>query len=219
MFTLGETRRPAFVRAGLIGTQLGLPPLAFGLACAQPLIAGAGVVLLIGGLASSGLALSAMWRARRKRALEPGLRAFALGVASISLCASGGVALFLAPPSACAWRGASAYGIAAGAGTLALSVVGMLLKIIPFLVWMRAYGPRVGREAVPPAHTLGCQRWERIWLASHASGVAALTGAVLAASPILARAGTWLLALAAFVFCLNAARIAAHLRGNRTPLP
>jgi hypothetical protein len=42
-------------------------------------------------------------------------------------------------------------------GWASLTIAGMILKIVPFLVWYRAYGPHVGRARVPTLASLGCR--------------------------------------------------------------
>ena len=55
-------------------------------------------------------------------------------------------------------RVALAYAVVVLGGWVSLTIVGMMLKIVPFLVWYRAYGPRAGREPVP---TLAQLSWPR----------------------------------------------------------
>ena len=44
-------------------------------------------------------------------------------------------------------------------GGLLPCLAGMMCKIVPFLTWMRAYGPRVGRGPTPAASTLARVSW------------------------------------------------------------
>ncbi len=64
----------------------------------------------------------------------------------------------------------NAYGFLGLLGFVTLAIIGMLYKIVPFLVWFRWYSGRIGREAVyrrlrkcysPPAERLGIGS---IWL-------------------------------------------------------
>ncbi len=212
MFTLGEVRKPWRIAAGLAGTQTGLVVLAIGLALELGALTWSGAALIVSGLVFSGIALIATVATRRKRVLEPGLSAFFAGAASVGIAAVGGVALLLARQGEVAVRGALAYGVVVIAGAVALMVMGMLCKIIPFLVWMRAYGPRVGRQPVPAAHTLGHPTWEKSWLWLHIAGVVSLiTGVCLGTQEIIA-VGAWLLAAGVVLFSMNATRVLAHLR-------
>ena len=217
MFTLGDVRKPWRIAAGLAGSQMGLSLLALGLGWAATSLTIVGAAVLTVGLGLSGIELVETFRARRKRVLDPGLKAFACGAGLLVMAAVGGWALLAAGPSVATLRGALAYGIVIVAGTLSLMVLGMLCKIVPFLVWMRAYGSLVGRRPVPPAHTLGRAAWERTWLVSHLAGVLALAVGVTCGAQWTVRIGAWLMAAGVAFFCANGFRIAAHLRTKRPP--
>ncbi|MFH1500222.1 MAG: hypothetical protein ABII82_20650 [Verrucomicrobiota bacterium] len=213
MFTMGTLRRPRWVVAGLLGTQTGLLILAPGLAWHAPLPTLVGAALIAAGLAASGVALGATLRHRRRRVLEPGLRAFVIGGALLGAAVLTGLVLVAAPGhSAFLRRLVSAYGVLAIAGALGLCVSGMLCKIVPFLVWMRAYGPKVGRQPVPIATELSSKPLERLWLIAHLAGAGLLIAAILGGAPSAVIAGAWTLLGATLVFLVNIARILAHLR-------
>lgn len=217
MFTMGTLRRPRWVAAGLLGTQSGVLILAPGLAWHARTPAIFGATLIAAGLAASGGALAATLRHRRRRALEPGLRAFVLGGALLCTAVLAGLVLVAAPGhTAFLRRLVSAYGVLAIAGALGLCVSGMLFKIVPFLVWMRAYGPKVGRQPVPIATELSSKRLERLWLAAHLVGAGLLLASILGDAPSVAIAGAWILLGAALVLIVNIARILAHLHPGRT---
>jgi hypothetical protein len=213
MFTMGEARRPRWAKAGLFATQAGLPLLATGLALGlRPLALGAGLVLLAG-LASTARAFLATLATRRRRKLEPGLLAFVIGMGLLGLAAALGAVLLgadIGPEKL--FPAATAYGLLIIVGGLSLAVLGMLAKILPFLVWMKAYGPRVGREAVPVATSLSSKPLEHAWLAAHLAGLLGLALGAASSSVRPALAGGALLLLAALLALANAARILRHLR-------
>ena len=213
MFTMGEARRPRLIWAGVLATQAGLLVLAPGLAWDWRGAVVAGAMILTGGIVCSGLALRATLRTRRRRKLEPGLRAFVLGGWLIGVAALLGLALAVLPAGHAWARGLIAvYGIVIIPGALSLTVLGMLCKITPFLVWMRAYGPRVGKEPVPVATALASPGLERWWLRLHVAGLV-LTGAGAAhgcTRPALL--GGVALAAGMGLFLANVLRVVAHLR-------
>lgn len=212
MFTMGEARRPRLALAGLLATQGGLPVLAAGLAWGArgPTLAGAGV--LAAGLSATGAALVSTLATRRRRRLDVGVRAFVIGLAVLGLATLGGLTLAagLVGPER-ATGGATAYGLAVIAGGLSLAVLGMLAKILPFLVWMRAYGPRVGKAPVPLATGLASRRLEEWWLRAHLAGLVALAAGAWFDAPRTTMIGGLLLAAGAAAWLGNACRVTRHL--------
>lgn len=212
MFTMAELRGAAYVRAGFGLTQVGMLTLIPGLAVGLRWLELTGASLVVAGVACSGVALVATLRNRRRRVLDPGLKAFGLGAALLALAAGGGVMLLLRREAdAGAWAGASAYGVVIIAGALSFMILGMLCKIIPFLVWMKTYGPRVGRVPVPLATALGSRALEQAWLGLHGFALVLVIAGVLTVSPVSVAVGADLLAVAVGIFLVNVARIGVHL--------
>jgi hypothetical protein len=229
MFTMGTPARPRWAVAGLLATQAGLPLLVGGLAFGETTALRLGTGLVLGGLCGSGLALTATLRSRRRRVLDPGVRAFVLGAALLAVAAAwGGALVFGWVPSGRLAAAAWTYGALAVGGGLSLCVLGMLCKILPFLVWMKAYGPRVGREPVPVATALASRKLEYSWLGAHAGGLALLAAGLMAEAGPVAVVGGVLLAVGVACYLASAVRVAAHLwsnpaerrrRQNRTAAP
>ena len=57
-------------------------------------------------------------------------------------------------------RAALAYAVLALGGWISLTIAGMMLKIVPFLVWYRVYGAQAGRAPVPTLAQLSSPRAE-----------------------------------------------------------
>jgi len=214
MFTMGSVRRPRLVTSSVVCSQVGLPVLATGWILALPVLTVAGAIALVASLACAGIALRATIHARTKRPLEPGIRAFLSGMVLLAAAALLGTALLasLIPEE----RGAVVYGLVAIPAALALAVLGMLCKIVPFLVWMRTYGPRVGRESVPSATQLGSRRLELAWYILHLAALVVLAPALALRIPALASVGAWVLAAAILIFAANVVRVLDHMRRPRT---
>ena len=210
MFTLAEIRRPQWIAGGLLATQVGLaglaPALAFGAS-----VAAQGCALLIAlGVGASGAAFVATLHTRRRRHLEPGVRAFVFGAGFLAVAtAAGGLLAGTGAPAVPLAPGV--YGVLLVGGALGPAVLGMLGKIVPFLVWMRAYGPRAGRQPVPAATALGSPRLERAWLAAHFAGLAGLLVGLQAGAPTWLAAGAIVLAAAAACQLLNLGLVLQHL--------
>ncbi len=109
------------------------------------------------------------------------------------------------------------YAVLGLAGGLLPCIAGMMCKIVPFLVWMRAYGPRVGRGPTPPASGLTRPRLERWGLALQGAAVVPLLVDTWLLSEPWLRAGTWLLAVGVALFVADMLGVLRHLWGASLP--
>jgi hypothetical protein len=214
MFTLAEVRSWRLVKAGLWCGQLGLVGLVAALAFHATWATFAFALLILVGFVCSGRALFSTLANRKKRLLGPGLAAFLRGLAVLGIAAVAGAALaWPRSPwgSASGGFGAVPYAILAVAGGLLPAVTGMLCKIIPFLTWMRAYGPKVGHSPTPPASSLihpGLERWALI---AQAAALAPLLAGSWLSNEWLLCAGAWLLAGGVALFLGAMASVLSHL--------
>jgi hypothetical protein len=214
MFTLGEVRDWRLADHSLTLAQAGLLVLAPGLAWHLPWLAFAGAVAIAAGLAGTGIALQRALATRKKRALDPGIQAFLSGGAGVAVAALAGVALvFPGSPwgSAPGGFGAMVYAVLAVAGGLLPCIAGMMGKIVPFLTWMRAYGPRVGRVPTPSASGLTRPRLLRWAFALQGGAVLPLLLGTWGLSEPWLRAGTSLLALGVALFVADMLGVLRHL--------
>ncbi len=210
MFTLADLKRPRWIRAGLGLGQLGLIVLTAGHAVDHyPLTLG-GALALTAGLGASYAALAATLRSRRRRALEPGLKAFVGGAVLTGVAAVVGLTLVLTRDTHLPAL-TTLYGTLVIGGALTGMLLGMVCKIMPFLVWMRAYGPRAGRQPVPLATALGSHLLEYIWLGLHVTALVTITAALWLPSLGLLTLGTGLLAAGAAAFLGSVSRTLRHL--------
>jgi len=210
MFTLADLKRPRWIRAGLGLGQLGLLVLTAGHAVDHYPLTLSGALLLTIGLGATGAALAATLRSRRRRVLEPGLKAFVGGAVLAGIAAGVGLTLVLTrdthPPAL-----TTLYGVWVIGGALTGMLLGMVCKIVPFLVWMRAYGPRAGRHPVPLATALGSHLLENIWLGSHATALATIGAALWLDSPGLLSLATGLFAAGGAALLGSIGRTLRHL--------
>jgi hypothetical protein len=211
MFTMSEVRKIHWVWTGLIMTQFGLLILVPGLAFHFAWISRLGALVISLGVVFSAMELCTVFLIRRRRALEPGLAVFAFGGTVILGATVMGLAKSFSDSGVNTPAGTYFYGVLIIIGGLTPIVLGMLCKIIPFLVWMKAYGPLVGKRKVPPATTLGNKRLETAWAVLHLVAATALLGAIALALPWLASVGAVLLCASLMVFGINAVRITSHL--------
>jgi hypothetical protein len=204
---------------GLVATQIGLMSLAAGLSLGLSAIALFGGGLLAGGIASSGVAFVATLHSRRRKILEPTLQAFVTGASIVPLAAIIGLLLLTTRLASEAPSILTAYGIVIIAGALSFMILGMLGKIVPFLVWMKAYGPKVGREIVPVATSLSSKALERAWLIAQSIGVPLALAAVWSGSQVLAQIAAWVLTVGGSIYMWNLGRVARHLWRRERPVP
>lgn len=212
MFTMAPVRRPQGVWLGLAGTQIGLLLLAPSLAWDWSNARWMAIALLVSGLCCSGVSLGATLRTRRTRLLDPGLTAFVAGTSCLILATL--VGLWLARHELVdehSLAGVSVYGLLLIAGGLGLPILGMGCKILPFLVWMKVYGPRVGREDVPLAKALGSLALERAWLVLHLAGMGTLALGLGMMWTAVAGIGGILLEMGAVCYLANATSVVRHL--------
>jgi hypothetical protein len=191
----------------LAGLGLGVPAVVAGL-LAAPALVPAGTLAVAVAIAAHGAWVAATIRQRRRPALDWGLWCVLTGAAFLAPATALGLGLAfggLAGPGP-----AVAYAALALGGWGSLTIVGMMLKIVPFLVWQRVYAPRAGRAAVPTLGQLG-------WRHAEAAAYALLTAGTL----VLAAAAAVLLTLGALAFAATLARVLSHLAAGapRRPAP
>jgi hypothetical protein len=212
MFTLSEIQNPrraiasvVLLNAGLLGTIVTIllrSPWKFFFALS-----------IVTALAMYGWELRAILRARKRASLDWGVKGFLTAAAMlvpISL-----LALILSWPwlrlNLVTGQLENLYGFLGLAGFVSFAILGMLYKIIPFLVWFGTYSPHVGRAQVPALADLYCEELQIggywAWLAG-----LLLTGAgIVAQNNLVVRCGALALAVSMGFFVLNVAKILSHL--------
>jgi hypothetical protein len=190
------------------GLALGVPLVAGGLIADFPPAIAGGAVCVGGAVAGHLVWISGIVRDRKRPQLDWGLR-FALAGATFLLPATlAGVSLafdLVAGP-----RVALAYLVLAF-GWVSLTVAGMLLKIVPFLVWYRAYGGRVGRGQVPTLAELSWAPGELLAFVLLTVGAAALAVTVALGDGSAIRVAAILVAGGAVAFAAVIGHVLAHL--------
>lgn len=199
-------------RLQLWGLAAGVPSVVAGLVLSARWLVAAGAIAVAAAVAGHLVWVGAIVRSRKRPALDWGLRFALTGAAFLVPATLLGLALAVDVVSGP--RVALAYAVLALGGWVSMTIVGMTLKIVPFLVWYRAYGPRVGRVVVP---TLGGLSWPRAEAAAWpllAGGMAALAVAVALGDPVMIRVSGLTLVAGALLFAAALGRILAHLRSR-----
>jgi hypothetical protein len=217
MFTLGELQSSqragwaiALLNAGLFGLFVTiLVGSAWKLAFA---------LVIIAALALYGWEIIAILRARKRRSLDWGLKHFLtaiglllpLSILAVVLCWPG------LPMTALTTQLENVYGFVAIIGVITFAIVGMLYKVVPFLVWYASYSKQIGRRPVPSLGGLYSVRLQAVGYALFVTGLLT-TGVAIALGH--ERCVQWTCALLAgslLVFAVNMGMILSHLFRPRT---
>jgi hypothetical protein len=170
-------------------------------------------LLLSAGLAVAGREFLAILRARRRRPFDWALRYFLTAFALLVPTAALGVVL--------AWPGLPAtslttqlenvYGFLAFLGVVSFALLGMLYKIVPFLVWYASYSPRIGRSQVPSVAELYSPTLQHLgyWLFLGGIGLTSVASAISHERAVQLGGGFLLMGIMTFV--VNLAMVLVHL--------
>jgi hypothetical protein len=211
MFTLSEIQNR--LRAGLSVALLNLGLAgAFAAILLRSRWKLAFTVMIVAALSLYAAELTAILRARKRRVLDWGLRSFLTAIvllAPVSL-----VAIVLSWPGMAlnefTGRLENLYGFLALTGFVTLALIGMLYKIIPFLVWFGTYSRKVGLAKVPMLADLYSERMQIAGYFSYLAGVVIISGGILAANGNVIRVGSALFALSLCTLLANVVRMLAH---------
>lgn len=112
------------------------------------------------------------------------------------------------------------YGFLGLLGFVSLAVMGMLYKIVPFLVWFGTYSSKVGFCQVPSLSELYSARLQKAGFASYAGGLVVAGAGIVIAHGVVVRGGAVLLCLGLLALVLNVGLMLRHLfRPQLKPLP
>jgi hypothetical protein len=214
MFLLAREPTGAAGAVQLWGLATGVPAVVAGLLVGAVPIVALGALAVAAAVAGHLAWVLAIVRTRKRPALDWPLRLVMTGAAFLVPATLVGLAL--AADAAAGPRVAVAYAVLALGGWLSLTIAGMMLKIVPFLVWYRVYGPRVGRQRVPTLAELSSSRAEAVAYALLSGGAAALAIAAWLGAPLVIRAAAIVLAGGAIGLAVALVHVLAHLvQGTR----
>ena len=211
MFTLSEVqsrRRAAWsiglLNIGLIGTFLTV-------LLRSPWKLASGLVI-VGALALYGWELFAILRPRKRKAPDWGIKYFLTAVALFAPLAVLGIVLTWPGLPLTPFTGQleNVYGFLGIVGVVTLAIIGMLYKIIPFLVWFGRYSKHVGRARVPALADLYSGRVQAAGYFLYLGGLAVTIAGSLWQSEILVRCGCGLLTLSAVSLAWNVGIMLSH---------
>jgi hypothetical protein len=197
----------AWIQVG--GLALGVPAIVGGLLVSRSALLVSGALAIAAALAVHVVWVGRLVRQRRRPRLDWGLRLALTGTAFLVPATAFGLGLALGV--AAGPRAALAYVVLGLGGWVSLTIAGMMLKIVPFLVWYRVYAPHAGRQPVPSLAQLSWPVAERLAYGGLTAGVLALAGAVAAATPAVIEAAGLVVATGALAFAAALGRTLVHL--------
>ena len=218
MFLLAAEPSGGPARLQLWGLVIGVPAVVVGLLGVPALVA-PGAIAVAAAAAGHVLWVARVARDRKRPQLDCGLRLVLTGTAFlVPLTVLG---LTFAVDLVSGPRLALSYAVLALGGWVSLTIAGMMLKIVPFLVWYRVYSPRAGKAPVP---TLAQLSWPRGETATHlllTLGMVLLPIAVAIGNVEWIRVAGAVLSAGAITFGLTIGHIVRHLVGpaSSTPAP
>jgi hypothetical protein len=102
------------------------------------------------------------------------------------------------------------YGLLALLGLVGLAILGMLYKIVPFLVWFHSYSRQIGRAKVPALADMYSVPLQIAGYWTYLAGLAVSGVATAWSQETGIRWGCGLLVLSLGIFVVNLAKILAH---------
>jgi len=221
MFTLSEvqSRRRAvgsvvLLNGGLAGsfvTILRHSPL-------KPVFA----LIVVAALAVYGWELKAILRARKRRALDWGIKYYLTAIGLLLPLSVLAVVLSWPglPRNTLTGQLENLYGFLGLIGVVTFAIMGMLYKIIPFLVWFGRYSRQIGRANVPALADLYSARLQALGYWTWLAGLAVTGVAIVLSYETGIRIGCSFLALGVATLGLNVAKMLSHyFKPSPFPLP
>ena len=170
-------------------------------------------LVVTAGLALYGWEMMAILRARKRRQVDWGLKYFLTAISLLLPVSVIGLVLSWPdlPLTTLTAQLENVYGFLALIGVVTLAILGMLYKIIPFLVWYGSYSQEIGRSKVPSLADLYSPQLQTAGYWTFLAGLTAASVATALGHEQAVRWGCVLLAASLFFFAVNMVRILTHL--------
>jgi hypothetical protein len=177
-------------------------------------------LVVVGGLAIYGLELGAILNQRKRRRLDWGIRHFLAAVGLLLPLAVLAVVLCwpTLPVTEFTAQLENVYGLTAILGVTTIAILGMLYKIVPFLVWYHCYAPCIGHAPVPSLAEMYRERLQAFSLVFCLTGFLALAAATAAGHPGAVRWAAGIFGVGIAGFTVNLGFILSHLWRSKSIL-
>jgi hypothetical protein len=211
MFALSELQSPRRAAWALGLINAGLAGLVAAILWQSSLKPWCGLVI-VAGLAVHAVEVRAILRARQRSKLDWGLKYLLTAFGLLGPLSLLGLVLSWPglPLTALTGQLESVYALIAILGVVGMAILGMLYKILPFLVWYRSYGPWVGRAKVPSLGDLFSTRLQALTYFLYLTGLAGFSAATALAHETCARGSAMILIAALASFAMNVGLIFSH---------
>lgn len=143
-------------------------------------------------------------KGRMRKAMDIGLRHAVLAYGYIPLAAIVGVYIALSHAlPALRQRFVLIYGFTVVFGCITFLVIGMMYKVVPFLVWFHKYSDKVGKEKVPLLKDMFSERLGNIQFYLINIGVPAVIAGLFIGNQIIVGVGTAIMFIVSLLFGYN----------------
>lgn len=212
MFMLSDVQQVWRARASVTLLNLGLAGEFFTIVLRSPLkqVFTAAIVLA---LVLYGFEVAAIVQARKRRTLDWGLKYFLTAVGLLAPVSLLAMVLSLPglPFNALTGQLENLYGVLGILGVVSFAIIGMLYKIIPFLVWYASYSRHIGKARVPSLADLYSPGLQVAGYWTYLGGLLGAGSGIVLSHPLLCRAGAMLLLTSLGILVVNLGLILRHL--------
>ncbi|MEI2725766.1 MAG: cbb3-type cytochrome c oxidase subunit I [Verrucomicrobiota bacterium] len=170
-------------------------------------------LVTIAALVIYGWELHAILHARKRRALDWGIRYFLTAVALLIPLSLAAVVLSWPDLQTNPLLGQleNLYGFVGLMGVVTLAIIGMLYKIIPFLVWFGVYSKHIGRAQVPALAAMYSPRLQMIGYWSFLVALVVISVGILCESEMGVRIGALGFTACVALLLVNVGKILIHV--------
>ena len=169
-------------------------------------------LIVITALTLYGTEMAAILRARKRRQTDWGIKMFLTAVMLLLPMSALAVALSWPglPLNEFTGRLENLYGFLGLVGVISFAIIGMLYKIIPFLVWYGVYSKKVGLAKVPALAELYSEPIQIAGYYTFLIGLAAISGGILTGKAFALQLGGIFLSVSVAALWLNVVRMLTH---------
>ncbi len=212
MFMVSHNINQSYLKYSYLLVNAGLISALTGLYINMPVITVSGAFIVAAGAVCFILYLIIAYRHRVKRKLDTGMTQ---SMFAFMMLMAAGPLLFLLifnPDSLSKWNlpMAAAYGSVLIPGFISALIQGQTYKTLPFIVWLKVYRQKVGKQKIPLPKELYSDIMARYQMYLYMAGFTAMLAGILIEHKLLVQIGAAAITVSAFVFLSNIFKIVLH---------